>query len=98
MEIKNISVGTRIWFEEEKSPYKVRAMSKRYVIATKPFNLHKTYFYVIIDLKKGVRGPGNKKLSYETSEDCLNRLSDLENGVIKIDYENSIPCLVSKIK
>lgn len=72
-------IGTRIWFSEEKSPYRVRARSSRYLVCTKPFNLRRTTIYCIVDLEENVRGPENLVLGMgaESDEDCVNMVKRL---------------------
>ena len=42
-----LPVGSRIWFKEEKRPYKVRAADGRFLVCTKPFKPRKTVLYCI---------------------------------------------------
>jgi len=76
-------IGQRIWFAEEKKPYRVRCRSDRYLICTKPANLWKTVFYTIIDLKENIRGAENVILGFgaETDEECQEMLDRLEGAV-----------------
>lgn len=100
MVLEKIKIGTRVWFKEEKRSYKVRAFDDRYIILTKPFNLKKTVFYTIIDLKEGVRSSDDRLFcfGYKTSQQCVERLNDLRKGTSKLSKRNSIPCFVSKVK
>lgn len=84
--------GTRIYFEEEKQPYRVRARSGRYLVCTKPFNPKKTVLYTIIDLDEVVRGPENLVfgLGAETDEQCwemVNRLHGIERPMDEKDLK-----------
>lgn len=54
-----MKVGGRVWFQEEKLPYTVRAMSERYWLCMKPFAARKTYLYCVIDWMARLRGPSN---------------------------------------
>lgn len=79
--LKTCPVGTRIWFQREKRPYRVRARSFRHLVCTKPFNPRRTVLYTIVDLAEGIRGPENLVfgMGAETDEDCkamLERLND----------------------
>jgi len=76
-------VGQRIWFAEEKKPYRVRCRSDRYLICTKPANLWKTVFYTIIDLKENIRGAENVIFGFgaETDKECQEMLDRLEGNV-----------------
>ena len=76
--------GDRIWLDDEKKPYKIRACDKRYLICTKPFNPQHTVLYTIIDLEEEVRSTENLVfcMGFETDEDCeeaLQRLNDTVN-------------------
>lgn len=72
-------VGTRIYFAEEKAPYRIRARSDRYLVCTKPFNPQKTVLYTIVDLLEGVRGPENLVFGFgaETDEQCAEMVKRL---------------------
>lgn len=52
-----IKIGSKIYFDNEKHGYKVRARDKRFVIAYR--NWKDTYYYVIVDLKNSIRGADN---------------------------------------
>ncbi len=52
-----LQTGDFIRFYGERTGYTVQAANDRFVLATKPFPLRKTYFYTILDLKAGRRGP-----------------------------------------
>jgi len=88
--LATVPVGTRIYFAEEKQPYRVKARSKRFLVCTKPFNLAKTVIYTIVDLKEGVRGPENLVfgMGAETDEQCremVDRLEGREKPMTKKD-------------
>ena len=75
--------GDKIYFEEEKRPYSIRAISKNYAICTKPFPPQKTVIYTIIDFNKNIRGTNNyvfNPYDYLLDEDCNESLKDLEEG------------------
>lgn len=75
-----MSVGDKVKFTEDKRPFTVRAVSNRYVILTKPFNLEHTVLYTVIDWESGVRGPDNYySLGYETQEEIDHAMA-LFNG------------------
>jgi hypothetical protein len=78
--LATVPVGTRIYFVEEKQPYRVKARSKRFLVCTKPFNVRKTVIYTIVDLKEGVRGPENLVFGFgaETDEQCREMVDRLE--------------------
>lgn len=66
-------VGARVFFAEEKAPYRVRARSVRYLVCTKPFNPKRTVLYTIVDLVENVRGPENLVfgMGAESDADCV---------------------------
>lgn len=72
-------VGTRILFAEEKTPYRVRARSDRYLVCTRPFNPKRTVLYTIIDLVERVRGPENLVFGFgaETDGQCVDMVERL---------------------
>lgn len=90
----------KIYFEEEKRPYKVRAYDGQYAICTKPYNFRKnTVFYTIVDFKNKIRGTDNMVFSiydYYSDEDCQSALKDLISGELSIG-RNRIPLKIVKI-
>ena len=54
-----MKVGDKVWFAEEKRPYRIRAMGERYAVCTKPFNPRHTVLYTVIDIVEQVRGTEN---------------------------------------
>ena len=81
-------LGDKIKFFSEKQPYTITACNKRYIIATKPFNLKKTYMYTIIDLEENVRGPDNMIFGpgheYDCKVDASIALNELVQGLLGI--------------
>lgn len=63
-------VGTKLYANNDKRPYTVRAADDRFAIATKPHL--GTVMYTILDKEKKVCGPDNMVFShgYESQEDC----------------------------
>lgn len=61
-------VGDLIKFKSEKQRYTIRACDDRFIIATKPFNLKRTYLYTIIDLEEGIRGADNWYCKFDYSD------------------------------
>ncbi len=88
-----VAIGDKVYIPTEKRPYTVRARDDRYIICTKPFNLQNTVFYFIIDLVEKWRAPDNMVFcfGYETDEDCLERLKDLQEGTIELSQRRGIP-------
>ena len=86
-------VGDKVYFGNEKRPYRVRCCDERYAICTKPFNLGHTVQYFIIDSVEKLRGPDNQVFcsGYETDEQCLERLKELQDGIIEVSKRNGVP-------
>jgi len=88
-----VEVGDKVYVPKEKKPYRVRARDDRYIICTKPLNIHHTVLYFIIDLVNKWRAPDNMVFcfGYETDEDCRARLQDLQDGTIELSRRRGIP-------
>lgn len=88
-----VAIGDKVYIPSEKRPYTVKARDDRYIICTKPFNLQNTVFYFIIDLVEKWRAPDNMVFcfGYETDEDCLERLKDLQEGTIELSRRRGLP-------
>lgn len=97
-----IKVGDSVKFVEERKPYKVHARNERYLICKKPFNLWRTYQYTIVDLVDAVRGSSNMirgfDVSFETDQDCIDRLADLVAGDIEVSRRNQVPLEIEMVK
>lgn len=93
MIILKVNVGDRVYVPTDKRPYTVKARDDRYIICTKPFNARHTVLYFIIDLVDKWRGPDNMIFcsGYETTEECQERLAELQNGEIELSRRRSIP-------
>lgn len=82
---ESLTVGSRVWFEEERLPYTVKGITsdRRWVVCTKPFAAQRTVLYTIIDFDGQVRGVDDRVLGYgyETDEDCAMSLALFEEGV-----------------
>lgn len=103
--IKVVPVGTRIWFAEEKKPYRVRARCERYLVCTKPFNPRKTVLYTVVDLEEGVRGTENLVFGFgaETDQQCeemIKRLQGIDDMSIQteVSHRNRVPLDVVRIE
>lgn len=101
------NVGDRIYFAEEKKPYKIRACGERFLICTKPYNFRpKTVVYTIVDLKEGIRGTDGYSISpydYYKDEDCQEYLHELETSKDRlfdgahVSYRNRIELNITKV-
>ena len=93
-----IKKGSKITFVEEKRPYVVRAIGKRYAVCTKPFNPKHTVLYTVIDIDKKIRGTENLVfgMGAETDEDCNEMLQRLESGESEVSHRNRVPLLIVK--
>lgn len=89
----NFNVGDKLLFAEEKQAYTVQAMSKRFLVCTKPFNPRRTVLYTVVDLEQGVRGTENLIfcMGAETREQCEEMLARLDSGESAISYRNRVP-------
>lgn len=87
-----VNIGDKIYVPTDKKPYRVRCKDDRYIICTKPMNLYHTVLYFIIDLKEKLRGPDDRVFcdGYETDEQCLERLKELENNEIRVSWRRSV--------
>ena len=88
-----VEAGDRVYIPKEKRPYKVRARDDRYIICTKPYNPQHTFMYFIIDLEEKRRGPDNMVFcfGYESDEDCMERLKELQEGKIEVSRRRDVP-------
>jgi len=95
-----LPAGSRIWFSEEKRPYRVRATGKRFLICAKPFNPKRTVLYTVVDTQDGIRGTENLifGMGAETTEDCSEMLQRLEEGETAISRRNFISLNVVRIE
>lgn len=98
--IEHCFTGARIWFHEEKKPYKVRARTNRYLICTKPFNLQHTMLYTVVDLEERVRGTENVVfgMGAETEVDCLEMAIRLADGDSEVSHRNRVPLRISRFE
>jgi hypothetical protein len=85
-----LNVGDRVRFAEERQAYTVRAVSPdgRYAICTKPFNLHQTVLYCIVDFQAGFRSSDDRVFcrGYETQADIDERMRELLAGKIALSW------------
>lgn len=85
------NIGDKIYFEEEKKPYTIRACDKRFLICTKPYNFKpKTVIYTIVDLVDGIRGTDNYSIGwcdYYKTTDCKKMLKELQRWANEIREE-----------
>jgi hypothetical protein len=89
---RNLKVGDKVKFKNEKQRYTVQAKSDRFIICTKPFNARKTYLYTIIDLERLVRGAVDLIFGLiehvntpELAQQCI---KDLENNEYRVSHRN----------
>ncbi len=93
--------GDKLWLDDEKKPYKIRACDERYLICTKPFNPKRTVLYTIIDLKEEIRGTENLVfgMGFESDEDCIEALKRLNDTVnpSEISRRNRVPLVIIRV-
>lgn len=94
-----LSIGSKIWFIEERQGYTVRATGKQYLILTKPFNPKKTVLYTILDVEQMIRGRENLIFcaGAETDEQCQDMVARLIDGETEISSRYVIAAHISKI-
>lgn len=87
-----VNVGDKVYIPNQQRPYTVQARNERYIICTRPYNPKRTVMYFIIDLEDKIRGADNVLFcfGYETREDCIERLEELESGKIEISKRNYV--------
>ncbi len=92
-------VGQKIWFNNEKRPYTVRACDKRFVVCTKPFNPQRTVLYTIIDLEQNIRGTENLIfcMGFESDEDCQEALERLQTKETEVSHRNNVCLDIAKM-
>ena len=83
-----VKVGDKIYIPNETTPYEVQARDERYIICTNSEN-----YYFIIDLVEIWRAPDDMVFcsGYETQEDCINRLLELQRGEIGLSVRRVLP-------
>lgn len=95
----NFKYGQKIYFPDEKRPYKVRACNERFAVCTKPYNPMRTVLYTIIDLKREVRGTENLifGMGFDSDEYCVAALNRLVSGETEVSYRNFVDLNIQKI-
>lgn len=90
---EKLQVDDKVYVKECVRPFKVICRDDRYIICTKPFNIYHTVIYFIIDLEKQLRGPDDRVFcaGYETEEQCLQRLAELQSGHVSVSLRHSLP-------
>mgnify|MGYP003578788639 CR=1 FL=1 len=85
-------VGDKIKFAEEKQRYTVRAAGPRYLVCTKPMNVHRTVLYTVVDLEENVRGTENLIFGHgaETDEQCAEMLARLEGRDVELGWTTEV--------
>lgn len=88
-----IKAGERVRVDGERTAYIAQCVSDRFVVCTKPFNLRHTVLYFVIDKDRDIRGPDNDVfcMGYETKEQCIDRLKDLNKGIIGVSLRRALP-------
>ena len=82
--LRLIPKGAKIKFDCEKKRYTVRARNERYIIMSKPFNLHDYKFaYSIIDIDNMEMSRSDiifDNTNYLDEKECEEAIQDLESG------------------
>lgn len=84
--------GYKVKFQREVQKYTIRATDgNRFAVCTKPFNVHKTVLYTIIDLHKDIRGTENMwAMGAETDQECNEMLERLVSGESEVSGRNYV--------
>ena len=90
MEAKDLAVGQKVKFSDDRLWFTVQARNERFIIcnaATK----NNTY-HTIIDLEQGVRGDDNLVFHQgcDDREHCEARLQDFIDGEIEVSHRNLV--------
>jgi hypothetical protein len=91
--------GARLRFANERGTYRVRCISERYAICTRPHNPLRTVIYSIIDIERGIRGPHNLVLNvydFRKDDGCEECLKDLIDGKIEVSSRNHVDLVFSE--
>ena len=85
-----VEVGDKVYVPCDDATYTVMARDDRYIICTMPYE--DTVMYFIVDLVKKWRAPDNMVFcsGYETTEDCRERLAELQRGEIELSRRNGL--------
>ena len=85
--------GAKVFVEQEKRPYVVRARNSDFAVCTKPFNLRHTVLYCILDRRRKWRGPENLIFGFgaETNAQCEAMLSRLTTGQTEVSRRYYVP-------
>jgi len=97
--LKDVPVGTRIWFKDEVRPYHVKARSWRYLVCTKPFNIKHTVLYTVVDLAHEIRGTENLIFGAgaETTYQCEAMIERLMSEDTEVSHKNRVDLDVTRI-
>ena len=90
--LKTVKPGHKLWFDNERFPYKVRVRNERFLICTKPYNPKRTVLYTIIDLERKICGTENLVFcfGFESTRDCKEALQRLSSGETEISHRNYV--------
>ena len=90
MEAKDLVVGQKVKFSDDRLWFTVQARNERFVICN-AVTKNNTY-HTIIDLDQGVRGDDNLVFhdGYDNREHCEARLKDFIDGEIEVSHRNRV--------
>lgn len=98
--MSELAIGSKLKFESDRQRFTVRAFDDRFVIATKPFNVRKTYLYTIVDLKRNVRGRCDLIFgpSYDLhGGEAKEALEAMQKGEFGVSHRHYVPLLESEL-
>lgn len=97
---KRLAVGDKVYFDNQRQGFTVRARDERFLICVKPFNARHTVLYSIVDLDRGVRGRDNLVFStgYETQERIDENMDRLRAGQMEVSHRHHVQLRIAKVR
>jgi hypothetical protein len=91
-------IGSRIWFEGESRPYRVRAGNHRFLVCTKPHNVGHKVLYTVIDFARQVRSTEGLVfgLGAETDKQCEEMTARLHSGETELSKRNEVRLKITR--
>lgn len=89
-----LTVGGKVYVDDIKKPFVIKAHSGRYYVASRPENLVRSYSYIIFDLHEKLRGPDDRIFGplYEnnTKEGAQKTVNALMTGDLHMSHRRSV--------
>lgn len=99
--MQTLKLNDKIIFHEDKNHFTIKAISNRFAICTRPYNLKKTVFYTIIDFENNKRSTTDLVFNiydFKNQLDIEQCLLDLESGEISLSRRNQVDLNILNIK